>query len=65
MNKVEIANINSDFKSNFEERDYFGEFVKKKKKRSFRLINFRQCKTCADLLSKGKSTVQCSKHHIK
>lgn len=65
MSKVEIANVNSDFKSEFEERDYFGEFVDEIIKRSFRLINFRQCQTCADLLSKGKSSAQCPKHHLK
>lgn len=63
--KVDLINKNTEFESEFQERDYFGEFIDDLIKRSFRMIKNRKCNMCADLLSKGKSAYYCPKHHHK
>ena len=45
--------------------DSFGDYVDNVIKKSFNRFSGRECKFCADLLSKGKSTKSCPKAHHK
>ena len=43
--------------------DTFGKYVDNIIKRSYRVYKNRQCPSCANLLSKGKSCIKCLKYH--
>ena len=43
--------------------DTFGKYVDNIIQRSYRVYKNRQCPSCANLLSKGKSCIKCPKYH--
>ena len=45
------------------EEDTFGKYVDNIIKRSYHVYTNRQCPSCANLLSKGKSCIKCPKYH--
>ena len=45
------------------EEDTFGKYVDNIIKRSYHIYTNRQCPSCANLLSKGKSSIKCPKSH--
>ena len=45
------------------EEDTFGKYVDSIIKRSYHVYKNRQCPSCANLLSKGKSCITCPKYH--
>ena len=45
------------------EEDTFGKYVDSIIKRSYHVYKNRQCPSCANLLSKGKSCIKCPKYH--
>ena len=45
------------------EEDIFGKYVDSIIKRSYHVYKNRQCPSCANLLSKGKSCIKCPKYH--
>ena len=45
------------------EEDTFGKYVDSIIKRSYHIYKNRQCPSCANLLSKGKSCIKCPKYH--
>ena len=45
------------------EGDTFGKYVDSIIKRSYHVYKNRQCPSCANLLSKGKSCIKCPKYH--
>ena len=45
------------------EEDTFGKYVDNIIKRSYHVYTNRQCPSCANLLSKGKSCIRCPKYH--
>ena len=45
------------------EEDIFGKYVDNIIKRSYHVYTNRQCSSCANLLSKGKSCIKCPKYH--
>ena len=45
------------------EEDIFGNFVDKIIERSYHVYTNRQCPTCANLLTNGKSCAKCPKYH--
>ena len=45
------------------EEDAFGKYVDNIIKRSYHVYSNRQCPSCANLLSKGKSCIKCPKYH--
>ena len=45
------------------EEDTFGKYVDNIIKRSYHVYKNRQCPSCANLLSKGKSCIKCPKYH--
>jgi len=45
------------------EEDNFGKYVDSIIKRSYHVYKNRQCPSCANLLSKGKSCIKCPKYH--
>jgi hypothetical protein len=45
------------------EEDTFGKYVDNIIKRSYHSYKNRQCPSCANLLSKGKSCIKCPKYH--
>ena len=45
------------------EEDTFGKYIDSIIKRSYHVYKNRQCPSCANLLSKGKSCIKCPKYH--
>ena len=45
------------------EEDTFGKYVDSIIKRSYHVYKNRQCPSCANLLTKGKSCIKCPKYH--
>ena len=45
------------------EEDSFGKYVDNIINRSYHIYTNRQCPSCANLLSKGKSCIKCPKYH--
>ena len=58
IEKEEEENFNIEI-----EEDTFGKYVDNIIKRSYHVYKNRQCPSCANLLSKGKSCIKCSKYH--
>ena len=46
-----------------DEEDVFGKYVDNIIKRSYNVYKNRQCPSCANLLTKGKSCIKCPKYH--
>ena len=55
-NEENILNI-------IDEEDVFGRYVDNIIKRSYNVYKNRQCPSCANLLTKGKSCIKCPKYH--
>jgi len=58
IEKEEEENFNIEI-----EEDTFGKYVDNIIKRSYHVYTNRQCPSCANLLSKGKSCIKCPKYH--
>ena len=58
VEKEEDENFNIEI-----EEDTFGKYVDNIIKRSYHVYTNRQCPSCANLLSKGKSCIKCPKYH--
>ena len=60
--KISLYNEDEIFDIKIEE-DHFGKYVDNIINRSYHIYTNRQCPTCANLLSKGKSCIKCPKYH--
>ena len=58
-----ILNNNDEFIDLGEEKDIFGKYVDKIIENSYHIYTNRQCPSCANLLTKGKSCKECPKYH--
>ena len=61
--KYILENYNDKLLNTGKEEDIFGQFVDNIIEKSYHIYTNRQCPSCANLLSNGKSCIKCPKYH--
>ena len=61
--KYILDNNHEELLNNGNEEDIFGKFVDNIIEKSYHVYTNRQCQSCANLLTNGKSCVKCPKYH--
>ena len=61
--KYILENYNDELLNTGKEEDIFGQFVDNIIEKSYHIYTNRQCPSCANLLSNGKSCIKCPKYH--